>query len=171
MTQPDHVPLQASDRVRPSALLPPPKGWFLERPAEQSTLDPPSGPRFGTTGPDVGYGLKLARRFEARLEMAPGEHLEDVVAGCFGCGSRRAASVGRAPVIYDMEWAYTLWGYLGAAPPDLVAFRVPLFRGAAEDYWDQREIADAVRPETLRLTPAQVREQVASGGWPELLIA
>lgn len=170
MTQPDHVPLQASDRVRPSALLPAPKGWFLERPAEQSTLGPPAGPRFGATGPDLGYGLKLARRFESRLELAAGEHLEDAVAGCFGCGSRRAASFGRAPVIYDMEWAYTLWGYLGPAAPDLVAFRIPMFRGAAEDYWDQREIADAVRPDTLRLTPVQVREKVSSGAWQELLI-
>jgi hypothetical protein len=106
---------------------------------------------------------------EHRLELEPGGDREDVVAGCFVCGSRRAASFGRAPVVYDMEWAFTLWGYLGGAPDDLVAWRADLFRGAAEDYWVQRRIADAVRPETLRLTPAQVRERLES--WKELLIA
>jgi hypothetical protein len=161
--------LQETDRVRPSSLLPPPAAWHLDRPAELQELAPPVGRRFGATGPDLGYGLLLARRFEHRLELEPGGHREDVVLGCFACGSRRAASFGRAPVIYDMEWSYTLWGYLGGAPDDLVAWRAGMFRGAAEDYWVQRRLTDAVRPETLRLTPAQVRERLES--WQELLIA
>ena len=168
MTQPDHVPLQATDRVRPSALLPPPAGWYLDRPAEQVGLEAPAGPRFGATGPDLGYGLKLARRFQDRLQLAPGEHAEDAVTGCFACGGRRAASFGRAPVIYDMQWAYGLWGFLDGAPEDLIAWRGPLFRGAAEDYWSERRIADAVRPETLALSPAQVLERLES--WRDMLI-
>ena len=168
MTQPDQVPMQATDRVRPSALLPPPGGWVMSRPGEQYDLEPPSGPRFGSTGPDLGYGLKVARRLAPKLELAPGEHLEDVVAGGFACGSRRAAHFGRAPVIYDMEWAFGLWGYMGGAPDDLVQWRQPLFRGAAEHYWDQREIVDAVKVEALRLTPAEARENV--GSWRESLI-
>ena len=67
-----------------------------------------------------------------------------------------------------MEWAYTLWGFFGGAPADLIEWRAPRFRGAAEDYWVQRQIVDAVRPETLRLVPIQVREQL--GSWKELLI-
>lgn len=168
MTQPEHVPMQAPDRVRPSALLPPPRQWYLDRPGDQKDPRPPSGPRFGAAGPDLGYGLKLARRFEDRIELTAGEHAEDVIAGGFACGCRRASSMGRAPVIHDMDWAFTLWGYLGDAPDDLVAWRKPLFRGAAEHYWDQREIVDAVKSEALRLTPAQVRERL--GSWKELLI-
>jgi hypothetical protein len=168
MTQPPHVPLQESDRVRPSSLLPPPPPWYLDRPAELKDLAPPAGRRFGRTGPDLGYGLLLARRFEERLEVEAGGHRDDAVIGGFVCGARRAASFGRAPVIYDMEWAYTLWGYLGGAPGELVTWRAGLFRGAAEDYWVQRRIADAVRPEALRLTPAQVRERL--GSWKELVI-
>ncbi len=67
-----------------------------------------------------------------------------------------------------MEWAYGLWGFLGGAPEDLVAWRKPMFRGAAEDYWAQRLIVDAIRPETLRLTPDQVRERLPE--WKDLLI-
>jgi hypothetical protein len=140
----------------------------MTRPAEQVDLEPPSGPRFGVTGPDLGYGLKLARRLEPKLILEEGEHHEDVVAGGFACGSRRAASFGRAPVIYDMEWAFGLWGYLGGAPPELIEWRRPLFRGAAEHYWDQREIVDAVKPEALRLTPAQAR--AGQSNWKEYLI-
>jgi hypothetical protein len=169
MTQPPHVPLQDTDRVRPSSLLPAPSGWYLDRPAELPDGMQPSGPRFGFTGPDLGYGLKLARRLEDRLQLAPAENRHDALIGGFACGSRRAAEFGRAPVIYDMEWASTLWGYFGGAPDDLVAWRVPMFRGAAEDYWVQRRIVDAVRPDALRLTPAQVRERL--GSWKELLIA
>jgi hypothetical protein len=130
-------------------------------------VKPPSGPRFGSAGPDLGYGLKLARMVEHRLEVPP-EEREDAVLGSFACGARRAASFGRAPVIYDMEWAYILWGFLGDAPEDLVTWRSELFRGAGEDYWLQRRIVDAVRPETLRLTPSDVRERLTS--WKELLI-
>ncbi len=168
MTQPDHVPQQATDRVRPSTILPAPDQWFLDRPAEQLTLEPPTGRRFGSTGPDLGYGLKLARRLEGSLVLTPTEHADDVVAGCFACGCRRAAQLGRAPVIYDMQWAYGLWGYLDKAPKDLVNWRKPLFRGAAEHYWDQRAIVDAVRSETLKLSPAEVRDRLK--GWKEMLI-
>ena len=160
--------MQATDRVRPSSLLPAPGKWYLDRPGEQLDLEPPSGPRFGSTGPDLGYGLKLARLFKERVQLAKGESREDAVAGAFACGSKRAAFFGRAPVIYDMEWAFTLWGFLGGAPDDLIAWRQKLFRGAAEDYWDQREIVDAVKVETLKLTPAQMRERVTD--WKELLI-
>lgn len=168
MTQPAQVPQADTDRVRPSAILPSPRRWELDHPADPIDLAPPSGPRFGSPGPDLGYGLKLARLMEDRLVLAEGEHREDVIAGGFACGARRASFFGRAPVIYDMEWAYGLWGYLGGAPDDLVQWRKKLFRGAAEHYWDQREIVDAVKVETLRLTPALARENVSR--WKELLI-
>jgi hypothetical protein len=167
VTQPDYVPAAVSDRVRPSDRLSTPGAWHQDRPAELTDLVAPTGARFGRTGPDLGYGLKLARRFEHRLDLSPGESVDDAVAGCFACGSRRAAAFGRAPVIYDMQWAYTLWGYLGSAPADLIAARVPLFRGASHHYWDQREIVDSVVDATLRLTPAQVFDLL--GSWRSLL--
>ncbi|HLH45608.1 MAG TPA: hypothetical protein VKV25_00530 [Acidimicrobiales bacterium] len=167
MTQPDYVPVQPSDRIRPSERLAVPGSWWQDRPAEQQDLQAPTGPRFGTTGPDLGYGLKLAKRFHDRLRLAPGEDVEDAIVAGFACGARRAASLGRAPVVYDMEWAYTLLGYLGDAPDDLVAARTGLVRGAAHDYWNQRRVVDAVRDEALLLTPAQVRDRL--GDWRSLI--
>ena len=66
-----------------------------------------------------------------------------------------------------MELAYTLWGFLPGAPAGLVAFRLPLFKGASHHYWDQREIVDRVPESTLRLTPAQVTQQLED--WHSLL--
>ncbi len=167
MTQPVFVPIQATDRVRPSERLEVPTAWWQDRPADLVELTAPTGPRFGVTGPDSGYGLKLAKRFVDRLQLAAGESSHDAVSGCFACGSRRAATFGRAPVSTDMEWAYALWGYLGGAPDDLVQHRVALFRGASHDTWHQRQIVDAVREPALRLTPAHVRERLKQ--WRELI--
>jgi len=126
-------------------------------------------PQLGSPGPDQGYALTLARRFEDRLELTEGEHREDAVAGCVAVALKRASIFGRAPVIYDLEHAFTLWGFLGGAPDDLVAFRRRFFEGAADHYWAQRAIVDAVPDDTLRLTPTQVREGL--GEWRSLITA
>jgi hypothetical protein len=167
MTQPAYVPASTSDRVRPVERLPVARPWRADRPSDEANAVVPIGRQFGYTGPDLGYGLKLARRIEPRLQLAGGESAEDAVAGCFAVGSRRAATFGRAPVIYDMDFAYTVWGFLGGAPADLIAFRTPLFKGAAHDHWIQRDIADRVKGEALGLTPAQVRDRLA--GWRSLI--
>jgi hypothetical protein len=167
MTQPDYVPLATADRVRAVERLPVPDSWRPDRPADEKSPVPPAGAMFGRAGPDLGYGLKLAKLFVGRLRLGTGESSADAVAGCFAIGTRRASSFGRAPVIYDMELAFTLWGFLGEAPPELVAFRIDLFPGAAHDYERQRVIADVVADETLRLTPAQVAARL--GEWRTLL--
>jgi len=169
VTAPDYVPLAGPDRMRPIDRLPVPRSWHATRPGEGPSPVPPTGARFGATGPDLGYGLGLAQRFEPKLQLTEGEHAADAIAGCFVVGSKRAATFGRAPVIFDMELAFILWGFLGDAPEDLVAFRKPRFRGAAHEYWEQRQIVDRVRDSTLRLTPAQVRAQLKD--WKSLLDA
>jgi hypothetical protein len=160
--------VQDTDRVRPSSILPAPQPWHLDRPGEQLGLTPPSGGRLGSAGPDLGYGLKLAHLLEPRLVVPSGEDRHDAVAACFACGARRSASFGRAPVIYDMEWAFTLWGFFGGAPEDLVAWRAGLVRGAGHDYSVQRRVVDSVRAATVRLSPGEVAGRLTS--WQELLI-
>lgn len=169
MAQPDYVPVSYNDRVRQSEKMPPHAGWKPERPGDLPGLRHPEGSRLGVPGPDQGFGLKLARRFESRLEVTKGEHAADAVAGCLGVALKRAALYGRAPVIYDFELAYTLWGFLGGAPSDLVEFRKPLFAEASHHYWELRDIADLVPESTLRMTPADVRGRLSS--WRELIQA
>ena len=167
MTQPSFVPVVEADQVRRAYQLDVPSIWTASRPSELRGTRAPAGAFLGTPGPDQGFALKLARRFEDRLVLAPGEHAEDAVAGCTAVAMRRAAAYGRAPVIHDLTLAFTLWGFLAGAPADLIEAREPLFRSASHHYQAQRTIADCVPEETLRLTPEQVAEQL--GAWRTLL--
>jgi alkanesulfonate monooxygenase SsuD/methylene tetrahydromethanopterin reductase-like flavin-dependent oxidoreductase (luciferase family) len=171
VTQPQYVPINSDKKVRRSDQIavayPVPDGWLPDRPAEVGTVDNPEGPYLGNPGPDQGYGLKLAKRFIDQLIVGPHEHVEDVVAGCLGTALKRAALFGRAPVIYDFRLAYALWGFLGDAPADLIAFRKPLFEAASHHYEDQRRITDAVPESTLQLTPEQVAAKI--GEWRTLI--
>ena len=160
MTQPSFVPIVEADQVRPAYRLQVPSIWTQSRPSELRGASQPTGFQFGNPGPDQGFALKLARRFEDRLGLAEGESVEDAIAGCTAVAMRRCARFGRAPSVYDVSFAFTLWGFLGGAPDDLIAARIPLFRSAAHHYKAQRAIADSVTPEALRLTPEAVAERL-----------
>ncbi|MDQ1438927.1 MAG: hypothetical protein QOK43_2556 [Acidimicrobiaceae bacterium] len=170
MAQPEYVPLDADDRVRATEQMPAPDRWVADRPADMHGSTRPAGKRFGTPGPDQGYALKLARTFVegGRLRLADGEHAEDAVAGCLGVALKRASLYGRAPVVFDLEHAFAVFGFLDDAPAEVTAFRKPLFQGAAHHYWDQRGIVDRVPESTLRLSPADVRAALARD-WRSLL--
>lgn len=153
MAQPTFVPVPDADRVRPSIPAPIPTKARKGRPGEIRSPVLPSGRGYGTTGPDQGYALTLAHRLAPRLRLADGEDRHDVALGVALLGARRAALVGRAPSIYDLEVAAGLFGYLTEAPADLVARRRALFRGAAHDYDAQRALIDSVPEAALGLPP------------------
>jgi hypothetical protein len=132
-------------------------------------LAPPKGGQLGRQGPDLGYGLMLIKRLEGRLELGADDSHHDAVSGAFAVGSARAALFGRAPVIHDFELAYTLFGFLGGAPENLVTRRRQLFAGVSHDYDEQRRLVDLVPEATLRLTPAEVRARL--GSWETLINA
>jgi hypothetical protein len=167
MAAPDYVPVEFGDLPRTKVMLPPSEHWLADRPGDLHGQQP-HGPKFGNPGPDQGYALVLAERFKDRLRLAEGEHPADAAAGCVAVGLKRASMYGRAPVIYDLDLAFTLWGFLEGAPPELAAFRRTLFEGARHHYSEQREIVDLVPESTLRLTPAEVRERLAD--WKSLLL-
>ena len=169
MTAPDYVPLAETDRIRPSDKLSMPKPWELGRPGELRELVVPQGRLFGSTGPDLGYGMKLANRLADQLTVPAGESRHDAVTVGFVSGARRASIFGRAPVIHDMRWAYTIWGFLGPAPEELVAWRAPIVRGADHDYEVQRAAVDRIAPDSFRLTPDQAKARLES--WKELFIS
>lgn len=166
MTAPDYVPVSYADRPRTSLAIPPARRWTADRPADLQRGQP-VGPRLGRPGPDQGYALSLAEKFEPHLRLVEGEEGADVIAGCVAVGMRRASMFGRAPVIHDVELAFGLFGFLDEAPPDLVEWRRPLFAGASHQYWEQRFIADLVPEATLHLSPAEVRTRL--GEWRTLL--
>ena len=94
MTQPTFVPIVEADQVRSAYRLDVPSIWTQSRPSELRTTRPPRGRMFGTPGPDQGYALKLARRFEDRVNLVPGESAEDAIAGCTAVAMRRARRCG-----------------------------------------------------------------------------
>ncbi|HTT86004.1 MAG TPA: hypothetical protein VMF60_01435 [Acidimicrobiales bacterium] len=169
MTQPSYVPIGEADQVRPAYRLRTPGDWRQNRVAELLAPEQPHGRGMGVQGPDQGYALLLAHRlFEDRLTLTPGITAEDALVGCAGVASARAALFGRAPVAKDLELALVLFGFLGAAPPDLVAWRSPLFQAAALHYEQQRRIVAFVPESTLRLAPDRLRAQPAT--WRHLLL-
>jgi hypothetical protein len=166
MAAPDYVPVTFGDQPRQDEPAKPPDSWRADRPADLQGL-PPDGPWLGHQGPDQGYALALARRFEDKLVVLEGESKHDAIAGCVAVALKRASRFGRAPVIHDLEVAFRLFGFIGSAPLDLVDARRALFEGARHHYAQQRALADLVPDETLRLSPAQVKERI--GDWRSLV--
>jgi hypothetical protein len=177
MAQPTFVPITEADQVRSARRLSVPGAWVANRPGDLAGPGRPSGTRFGTPGPDQGFALALAHRFENRLELTDAESVEDVLLGGAVLASKRAGLLGRAPCIYDLEAAFELFGFLTASPPEeLVAERRRLFRSVAHDYVAQRSLADAVpdaalvlKADELRSKPGEWRVLPAdtSGGEPQ----
>jgi hypothetical protein len=167
MAAPDYVPRPKAEKARVYE-SPPWSGdsWEQDRPAELMAGQP-MGPRLGYPGPDQGFALKLVRLFEGQLALAPGEHEADAVAGCTAVALKRASLFGRAPVVYDLQIAFTIFGYWppGNQPdPALVKLRKPLFEEVANlhHYSELRHIVDLVPVAVLQLTPDAVAAQAAS---------
>ena len=160
MAAPEYVPQPAIKHVR-SYESPPrrPESWQPDRPGDSATGFE-LGDRFGAPGPDQGYIYVLARRFHGQLQIAADESEDDAIAGAAAVALKRASLLGRAPVVHDLRVALTVWGFLGDAPPGLIAYRQPLFAEVANPhhYPEQRRIVDLVPDEVLRMTPEQVAD-------------
>jgi hypothetical protein len=153
MTQPTFVPIAEADQVRPARHLQVPGSWTTSRPAELVGPTMRRGADLGTPGPDSGFALRLARRFEDELQLDEGESAHDVLLGVALVGSKRAALLGRAPCIHDVRLALDLWGFLGTAPADVRAARRAAFSSISHDYAAQRALVDSVPEAALRLGP------------------
>jgi hypothetical protein len=176
MTQPKFAPIMEQHEVREVQRIGAPAPWTTHRPGE-SRPAPQLLRRagLGIPGPDQGYALALATRFEDRLMLEPGERAEDVLAGAVAIALRRAAIFGRAPVATDIELALVLFKYLvgdeGTWPSsDLAALRRERFTAAAHDYWRRRSLADSVPEATFRLSPQRLAKRLEGepGCWREL---
>jgi hypothetical protein len=157
---PEHVPVDRNKFIRTYESPPRrPDPWLADRPGEL-LAGQPHGPSLGSPGPDQGYMLTLARQFTGKLVLHAGEHERDALAGGCAIGLKRASIMGRAPVVHDLTIALTIWGFLGEAPPELVAHRSHLFEEVAHphQYTALRRLVDMVPERTLRMTPRQAAE-------------
>jgi hypothetical protein len=162
MTQPTFVPISEADQVRPARHMHVPGSWTASRPAELRGPKAASGRSVGTPGPDAGFALRLAHRFEHQLKLGEGESAHDVALGVALVAARRAALFGRAPCIYDVQFALERWGFLSDAPAELVAERCKAFSAISHDYAAQRALVDSVPDEVLRRPPGQSRGTTAA---------
>jgi hypothetical protein len=164
MAAPEYVPQPKDDH--PRVYESPPwraEPWFADRPGDLRGPQP-HGPRLGYPGPDQGFALLLARRFEGRLVLGPGEDENDVIAGCVEIANKRASLAGRAPVIHDLTVAFTVWGYLAEADPELVRLRKRYFQAVANPlhYSERRRVVDVVPVAVLQMSPADLQKAVAN---------
>ena len=147
-----------------------PDPWTPDRPGVVEGLQP-EGERLGSQGPDQGYALTIANRLAPRLQLQPGERLDDAIRGCLGIALDRASLYSRAPVVHDLEIAFTIWGFFDEHPPvELVETRMRLFEGVGNvnhHYTEGRKIADMVPLATLMMSPAEVRAAYPAR-WREL---
>jgi hypothetical protein len=162
MTQPTFVPISEADQVRPARHLHVPGSWLATRPAELRGPTALHGRSVGTPGPDAGFALRLARRFEHDLTLGEGENEHDVLVGVALIAAKRAALFGRAPCIYDIQFALTLWALTEDAPAELREARRLAFSAVSHDYQAQRDLVDAIGEETLRRKPADARGAAAA---------
>ncbi|HEX5616670.1 MAG TPA: hypothetical protein VFZ83_16085 [Acidimicrobiia bacterium] len=134
---------------------PPARAWRGGRPGELGA-EQPHGSLFGDPGPNVGYAYTLAERAKSRFRLGAHEHAHDVVAVVAEIAGRRAATVGRAPVVRDVDLALELLGYDGSADASWVEQRTRLVHEAAHAYARRRALVDSVPTELLRMQPGSL---------------
>lgn len=153
MAQQPNIELDPSDRPRPTPRPDAARRWRAEgRPGIITSPDEvPTGPRFGTPGPDTGYALTLIRK-AGIPELTTG--LEKVLAALMGA---RAASFGRAPTPEDLTVARLVCG-LDAALPDRLRERCERWvEATAHDRPPGRTALEEAGIDLLRNDPSVVR--------------
>lgn len=154
MAQPKFVP--ATTSATGDYYESPPRrdgSWEANRPGDTFLDGAPRGAGLGSQGPDQGFALTLARRFEDQLVLSKNEHAADAVAGCVAVALKRASLFGRAPMVHDVRLAFDLFGFFDRAmPDDHVRARRSLFAEVAHPhhYTERRRIPDLVPAELLR---------------------
>lgn len=167
MGQQPNIELELSDLPRPVPHPAPARRWIQERPGDLSAPDQvPSGDAFGRIGPDTGYARRLVRTRD--LQIDPREQLHNAEAAVAAVAGARAARMGRAPTMEDVELASVVLGYDHAnLPEDLLAeladARVPLIAGLSHSSRKGLALVARVPEDVLGSAPGEVRARMASG--------
>jgi hypothetical protein len=148
-----------------------PAAWMPDRPGVVDGFQPVA-PGLGAQGPDQGFALRIAAQLRPKLKLQTGEHADDAIRGCLGVALRRASMFSRAPVVHDLDIAFTIFGFFDDEPPqELLALRDEMFEGlrhVGHHYSEARAIADLPPESTLRSTVDQVKQRYPAE-WRELL--
>ena len=174
MAAPEYVPVDRNQPVRGYESPPRrPASWRPDRPGEVIQTGQPRGDRLGNQGPDQGYVLSLARRFEGKLTLTAGR------ARAGRAGRRRAASPssGRRSSA-GRRWCTTSpspsrSGASSAPPPTSSStLRKPLFEEVSHPhhYGEAAPASSTSCPRTRSVrAPAQVAE-AHRADWRSLLL-
>jgi len=163
-----YVPTRPEDAPRRSIAIPPAVGWKAVRPGDIAPAAARGkGVLFGTPGPDSGYALTLAERFGDRITAVAPETVHDAEALAAQVAMRRGGLFGRAPVQTDVELGFTLFGWLGDVPADLVEWRRLAVAGVGHDYPRRIGLVEAIPEWVVRQTPDRIRARM--GDWRHLL--
>jgi hypothetical protein len=165
-----YVPTREEDAPRRSVAIPPASGWRAVRPGD---IDPAAGSGrngllFGTPGPDSGYALTLAEHFADQITVVRPETVHDAEALAAQVAMRRGGLFGRAPVRVDVELGFTLFGWVGEPPAELVEWRRFAAARAGHDYPRRIALVEAIPDAVIRQRPDQIRERIATE-WRSLL--
>lgn len=162
MGQQPNVPLRIEQLPRRTARPAHPERWSPDRPGDMtSPAEVRWGGAFGTTGPDAGYAKRLVASRD--FETLEGETVADLRRAVMVLAAARAARLGRAPVLDDVEAAEAALG-VGAHEP---SWRLPWTVGMAHSRSaPQRLIAAtdlaalAAPVETIRRRTAEARRVI-----------
>lgn len=136
--------------------LPVAKRWSKPR-VGSATGDLDTPRRFnGTPAPGSGYSIKIVKDFVSKLTLDEDEHLDDLIVGFGVLVSKRASLFGRSPFLPDVQFCAKLFGLEEGDQVNLSEFRKMFFKGCAHSYVIQRQIADAVPVETLKMKPSDI---------------
>lgn len=156
MAAPDFVPSKPTDKIRVYS-APPRRITPQTAPRPGSLSGPqPRAAGLGSIGPDQGYAYKLVENFDLHTGDV---HRSDAVAGCVAVATKRASLYGRAPVVHDLEIAFTIFGFLDESPDEeLQKLRRELFAEVhhGHHYRVRRQLADTVPEEALNQSPEAV---------------
>jgi hypothetical protein len=146
--------MDIADADKPRAVLQTPSAvaWRSDKPGLMNSPDQvPTGGRFGTPGPDAGWGLRLV----AKTKLPDDDpRLIGVVEGLM---MARAARVGRAPVPEDIEVALILCGYGYDAPEDVMERRGRWLAAVPHESRPGSTAAAEVDPDLILNKPEKIR--------------
>lgn len=157
MSIPDYVPSSSQKNIRAVEIINASRHSLAQRPAIIKGSQP-RGNAMGSIGPDQGYAIKLATGFTERLLLGNLD-LDDVIAGGVALAMKRASLFGRAPIIYDLEVAFKIYGFTNPdASADLIDKRESLFPEVhnSHHYLELRQIVDIVSADFIKRPHSEI---------------